>query len=299
MHSFSIIIPHHNIPALLQRCLDSIPDVPEVQVIVVDDNSSASKVDFEHFPGLDRKNTLCILDKEGGGAGHARNIGIRNADGKWLVFADADDFFTKEAFQILDRHKDDPYDILLFKSNSVNSEDLSPSNRFADLNDAIDDALAGRTDNKTVILSRPGPVCKMYRRSHIQQKNIWFDEIMASNDLMFVFKATCWSQDEAVAVFDEVLYTVTTRKGSLVEERKTNPDNYLCRMEVQIRRNKFLKDFPQFKKEPIIVWLARSRRFGIRTFFRALFLVAQRKAFFSGFGILIKSFMNHIVQLIP
>ena len=95
-HIFSVIIPHHEIPALLQRCLDSIPDVPEVQVIVVDDNSSEQKVDFEQFPGLGRKYTQCIFDKEGGGAGHARNIGMKHADGKWLVFADADDFFIEE-----------------------------------------------------------------------------------------------------------------------------------------------------------------------------------------------------------
>ena len=297
MHIFSIIIPHHNIPALLQRCLDSIPDVPEVQVIVVDDNSSAQKVDFGHFPGLDRKNTLCILDKDGGGAGHARNIGLRHADGKWLVFADSDDFFTKDAFQILDSHKDDPYDILLFKSNSVNSEDLSPSNRYADLNDAIDDALAGKTDNKTTVLSRPGPVCKMFRRDHIQQKGIWFDETMASNDLMFVFKATCWAKDDAVAVFDEVLYTVTTRKGSLVDERFTNPDNFLCRLEVQIRRNEFLKDYPQFRKEPVIIQLARSRRFGIRTFLRTFWLIIRKRAFFSGFGTFMKIVNNHTLRL--
>ena len=296
MHTFSIIIPHHEIPALLQRCLDSIPDVPEVQVIVVDDNSSEQKVDFEQFPGLNRKYTQCIFDKEGGGAGHARNIGLRHADGKWLVFADSDDFFTKDAFHILDSHKDAPYDILLFKSNSVNSEDLSPSNRFADLNNAIDEALTGKKDNKAAILSRPGPVCKMFRRSHIQQKDIWFDETMASNDQMFVFKATCWAQDDAVAVFNETLYTVTTRKGSLIEKRFTNPDNFLCRMEVQIRCNKFLRDYPQFRKEPIIIWLSRSRRFGIKTFLRTLGLIISRGAFFSGFGTLMKIVKSHIIR---
>ena len=124
-HIFSVIIPHHNIPQLLQRCLDSIPDTPEVQVIVVDDNSSDVKVDFEHFPGLERKNTTCIFDKEGGGAGHARNIGLSQADGKWLVFADADDFFAADAFDILDRHKDAPQDVILFKADSVDSDDYS------------------------------------------------------------------------------------------------------------------------------------------------------------------------------
>ena len=91
---FSVIIPHYNIPKLLQRCLDSIPDIPDIQVIVVDDNSSVEKVDFDNFPGKGRKYTTAIFDKAGGGAGHARNIGLKHAEGKWLVFADSDDFFV-------------------------------------------------------------------------------------------------------------------------------------------------------------------------------------------------------------
>lgn len=297
MHIFSIIIPHYEIPMLLQRCLDSIPDVPEVQVIVVDDNSSEQKVDFGHFPGLNRKYTQCIFDKEGGGAGHARNIGLRHADGKWLVFADADDFFTKDAFTILERHKNDEEDIILFKSSSVDSDNLSPSNRFEDLNIAIDDVLCSRLSAKEAILKRPGPVCKMFRRNYIRQKDIWFDEVIASNDMMFVMKATCWVNDDAVTVFDEILYTVTTRTGSLTAERKTNPDNFLCRLKVQIRCNQFLNDFPQFKKEPIVILLARSRHFGIRTFLRALGITIRKRAFFSGLGTFMKIVNNHTLRL--
>ena len=32
---YSIIIPHKNIPDLLRRCLDSIPQRPDIQIIVV------------------------------------------------------------------------------------------------------------------------------------------------------------------------------------------------------------------------------------------------------------------------
>ena len=63
--NFSIIIPHYNIPKLLQRCLDSIPQRPDLEVIVVDDNSSPDIVDFNHFPGSDRSDVKLILDKKG------------------------------------------------------------------------------------------------------------------------------------------------------------------------------------------------------------------------------------------
>jgi glycosyltransferase involved in cell wall biosynthesis len=49
--TFSIIIPHKNTPELLQRCLASIPKREDIQIIVIDDNSDNTKVDFEYFPG--------------------------------------------------------------------------------------------------------------------------------------------------------------------------------------------------------------------------------------------------------
>ena len=90
---YSIIIPHKDIPCLLQRCLDSIPPRDDVQIIVADDDSSPDVVDFAHFPGSDRTDVEILFTKEGRGAGYARNCGLARAKGRWLVFADADDFF--------------------------------------------------------------------------------------------------------------------------------------------------------------------------------------------------------------
>lgn len=90
---YSIIIPHKNIPDLLRRCLDSIPQRPDIQIIVVDDNSCSDKVDFAHFPGREREGVEIVYTREGLGAGYARNVGLRHAKGRWLLFADADDYF--------------------------------------------------------------------------------------------------------------------------------------------------------------------------------------------------------------
>lgn len=40
MRNLSIIIPHYNTPELLYKLIDSIPQSPDVQIIVVDDNSN-------------------------------------------------------------------------------------------------------------------------------------------------------------------------------------------------------------------------------------------------------------------
>jgi glycosyltransferase involved in cell wall biosynthesis len=94
---FSVIIPHKNRPDLLQYCLNSIPRRKDIQIIVVDDNSDEDKVNFNKFPGLDDEYVEIYLTKEGKGAGYARNMGLKHAKGKWLLFADADDFFTENS----------------------------------------------------------------------------------------------------------------------------------------------------------------------------------------------------------
>ena len=67
-HYYNIIIPHKNTPKLLKRCLDSIPQRDDLHIIVVDDNSDPNKVDFEHFPGLDRDDVEVFFTKEGKGS---------------------------------------------------------------------------------------------------------------------------------------------------------------------------------------------------------------------------------------
>ena len=82
---YSFIIPHKNCPDLLNRCLDSIPVRGDIQVIVVDDNSDADKK-----PIINRGDVeLVLLDAMNSkGVGHARNVGIEKAFGKWLLFPD-------------------------------------------------------------------------------------------------------------------------------------------------------------------------------------------------------------------
>ena len=81
---YSIIIPHYNVPELLQRCLNSIPNLPSFQIIIVDDCSDGKIVDFRCFPGMERENVKCIFLKEKHGAGFARNLGLLAVNGCYL-----------------------------------------------------------------------------------------------------------------------------------------------------------------------------------------------------------------------
>lgn len=210
--NYSIIIPHKNIPDLLQRCLNSIPRRNDIQIIVVDDNSDKNKVDFSHFPGLDDPYVEVYLTKEGRGAGYARNVGLEHAKGKWLIFADSDDFFSDNLNKILDEQINNYNDIIYCLISSVYTDTLKPSKRGEFVNDVILDALENNNLD-CLRYKRLEPWAKIIRRELVIKNKIKFDETIAANDLKFSI-LTGYYANRIVAI-PEVLYCLTTREGSL------------------------------------------------------------------------------------
>ena len=117
--TYSIIIPHKEIPDLLMRCLRSIPVSEDIQVIVVDDNSADADTYLDTYPELSRPYLEFIRTKTGGGAGYARNVGLDHAKGKWILFADADDFFVEDMHDIISSYVDSEADVIYFKNKVV------------------------------------------------------------------------------------------------------------------------------------------------------------------------------------
>lgn len=232
-YNFTIIIPHKNIPNLLQRCLDSIPISNEIQIIIVDDNSDPQKVNFDNFPGLNREHTEIYLTKEGKGAGYARNVGITHAKGKWLLFADADDFFTPQLADILKSHVDSEYDLIVFDSYSVLSETLQKTEKREEV---IDLYLKTLDENILRYVSH----CvwgKMFKRQIIINKNIRCDEVPASNDVLFAGLMGIYASK---IFFDRrVGYCCTIRTGSICT--KLSSQNIHARIYVAKKFNSILK----------------------------------------------------------
>lgn len=206
---FSIIIPHKNIPGLLQRCIDSIPVRNDIQIIVVDDNSNPEIVDFDNFPGNNNSCVEIYLTKDGKGAGYARNIGLSHAKGKWILFADADDFFTEHAFETFYSYNDDITDIIYFNTLTVDSDTLEIlPNRLCGLEKWIRNKdINGLKYRSTV------PWGKMINRSFIQNNNITFHELPVANDIWFSCQVGYNAKN--IQISSVRAYCSTVRKGSL------------------------------------------------------------------------------------
>ncbi len=212
--NYSIIIPHHNIPDLLQRLLNSIPRRDDTEIIIIDDNSSNKFVNFNNFPGSDRSDVKLIFDKKGGFGGYARNLGLSEAQGKWLLFADADDYFNYCIQDVLNEYKDAKEDVIFFKANSVNSEYYTPTFRANHLNRLIDLFYRDRVNSELGLRYRFGePWCKLIRHSIVKDNKIVFEERSIHNDTAFSYLVGFYAKE--ITVDKRALYCVTFRESSV------------------------------------------------------------------------------------
>ena len=64
MFTYSIIVPHKNCVPLLQRCLNSIPQRDDIQIIVVDDVSDLSEDERSLMGSFENDRTRIVFFTE-------------------------------------------------------------------------------------------------------------------------------------------------------------------------------------------------------------------------------------------
>ena len=104
MEKVSIIVPVYNAETRLRRCAESIlaQDYPELELILVDDGSRDGSYDLMcRLAQQDAR--VKAIHKENGGVSSARNRGLAEASGRYIQFADADDWLPMDATKLLVR----------------------------------------------------------------------------------------------------------------------------------------------------------------------------------------------------
>ena len=252
---FTIIIPHKNIPDLLQRCLDSIPHREDLQIIVVDDNSPDADTYLERYSELSRPYLEFIRTTKSGGAGYARNVGLEHARGRWLLFADADDFFVDNMYDIISKHVGSDADVIYFQKQAVYSDDINRKSPRSGYLDRIMDIYLKTGDELPVRTRHHVPWGKMIKKSLIENHRIRFEEIKYSNDILFSVHVGCFA--DKIEAIDTVLYVVTSREGSATSNYCLKPDELRIRAGAAFRYDSFLFQHNMSQGREIVSYIKR------------------------------------------
>ena len=93
MPEVSIITPVFNSSKFLEQTIDSVfsQTFSDWEWMITDDSSSDDSV--EMIQKLNDRRIKLIIAEKNGGAGHARNLSLEKASGRFITFLDADDFW--------------------------------------------------------------------------------------------------------------------------------------------------------------------------------------------------------------
>lgn len=238
-YNYSIIIPHKNIPDLLMRCLHSIPNRKDVQIIVVDDNSVDADTYFEKYPELSQPNVEFYPTKEGKGAGHARNLGLTHAKGEWIIFADADDFFTNKFSEIIDKHIENNHeaDVIYYDFKAVYNEAI---NEECSLNEHLH-LTKFESNIESIRYTHLVPWAKIIRHDLIVKNNCKFEEVQWGNDTFFNMMIGVLANK--IETNKSPLYIQTKRKNSLTSKFCSTKEELYCRIEGTLKSVLFAESY--------------------------------------------------------
>ena len=98
----SIIIPIYNVEKYLQKCIESVlsQDINDYELLLIDDSSTDNSLniakDYEN-----RVNVKIIEKNKNSGLSDTRNIGLKEANGKYILFLDSDDYIEEGSISII------------------------------------------------------------------------------------------------------------------------------------------------------------------------------------------------------
>lgn len=104
----SVIVPAYNSEMFIGKCIDSVlaQTYSNWELIAVDDGSRDNTFGIlKKYAEVDSR--IRVIHQENQGPGIARNTGIAEAKGNYVVFIDSDDYIEKDYFLLLSNHNED------------------------------------------------------------------------------------------------------------------------------------------------------------------------------------------------
>ena len=207
----SIIIPHYNLPDnLLERCLQSIITLglpfDDYEVIVIDDGS---KTPPTWATSLSRN--IKLINAPHGGPGNARNIGIEQACGNYIMFVDADDYLINngEIFNCIEKLKEERPQILRY--HYIVEKEGSKPTRAKKKKTKFNNTISGATFMEKHNLSG-SPCIYFFQRELALRKGIKFPTNIFHEDEEF--NTILHYHAQTLIESNAVLYAYCIRNGS-------------------------------------------------------------------------------------
>ena len=206
----SVIIPCYNAEKYLDMCMESILNqtLRDIEIICVDDGSTDKTLNKLNYYAANNPR-MRVFSQRNQFAGAARNLGLSQARGEYVLFLDCDDFFAENLAQ-------DAYaaavsadaDVVLFNARCFDEATgefqkgwflnmgLVPEKRPFSPEECADHLYQSTS---------PVPWTKMFRRQFLLDTKLQFQTLRHTNDFYFVLSGLAMAK--RIVAIDQVLVT--------------------------------------------------------------------------------------------
>lgn len=218
MIDVTVIIPVYNVQEYLRRCLDSLVeqdyDKTKMEIYIIDDCSTdeSAKI-IKEYETKYAFITAKYLEKNSG-VSYARNIGIKESKGKYIMFCDSDDYYEQNSISVL---------MNFIKTKGA---DFITANYFVDSGKKVIKVDTSKYFTKDLITKKEivsymtlSSWSKIIKKDLFIKNNIYYPENIKRCEEMTVIPIAAYSAENPIAI-DNVLYHYCQRKTSVSNSNK-------------------------------------------------------------------------------
>lgn len=228
MTRFSVIIPVYNVESYLRECLDSVlcQTFQDWEAICVNDGSSDNSLAIlDEYAAKDSR--FKVVSQTNGGLSAARNTGMDNASGEYIVFLDSDDWIEYNTLEILETYLRpptsylQPLDVLCFSgrryieaTRSFNPPDILADTAYTTGIDYYNGNALMHRDFAFVCV-----VLRAYRRMFLVDNGLRFKDGIYHEDNLFTPLACYYAG--RVWQIPNILYNYRVRANSITDSNQS------------------------------------------------------------------------------
>ena len=211
----SIIVPFYNVEQYIDRCIQSLitQTYRNIEILLVDDCSPDNTLEIaKKYTKTDARIKILQYEKNRG-LGGARNYGIQNANGEYVLFVDSDDYIEANTIERLyEKAKNNNLCVLeanYLKEGESNTEILPIRDYF------VNKVLSGKEYWESIPIAPVVAWNKFYKLSFLKENNIAF-KLRKFEDVAFT--AEVFMQAKRVMNIDFPFYHYIVRENSIMTE---------------------------------------------------------------------------------
>lgn len=239
----SIIVPVYNTKEYLKKCLDSIlkAKIDNTEIIIINDGS---KDDSEEVikPYLKYKE-IRYIKKENEGLAATKNLGLKEAKGKYISFIDSDDSIDKNFYKDAIPYMKDDYDMIVYDYLTIQSDKkyttYAKDIRFKNMNDE---------EGLLYTSIMPSSCNKIVKKELFIKNNLTFPVGLIYED--FATTPILFLSAKKIKYISKPYYNYYIRENSIMRKKEINFDmSYV----INILENR-LKNFNNYDREKFIFY---------------------------------------------